>query len=133
MVMVKGTMNNRPFRAPLEPDGAGSHWFKVKESLLKSVGAAGGDTVALAIEATKEWPEPQVPTDLQKALDASPEAQALWADITPMARWDWIRWVGATRNADTRKRRVESVHSRLQAGKRRPCCFDRAQCTLTEA
>jgi hypothetical protein len=46
-----------------------------------------------------------------------------------MARWEWVRWVSATKNVDTRKRRVEVSISKLGAGKRRPCCFNLASCT----
>jgi hypothetical protein len=53
----------------------------------------------------------------------------LWKDITPMARWEWVRWINATKNPDTRKRRVEVGISKLRSGKRRPCCFDLAACT----
>jgi len=38
----------------------------------------------------KEEPEPRVPTDLRKVLAATPKARALWFDITPIARRDWI-------------------------------------------
>jgi hypothetical protein len=133
MTMVKGTINDIPFSAALEPDGKGSHWFRVDETILEATGKSAGDTVAMAIEPTKEWPEPKVPEDLAAVLAADPEATAIWQDITPAARWDWIRWAGAVKQAETRKRRVDSVCSRLKSGKRRPCCFDRSQCTLTEA
>lgn len=133
MTIVDGTMNGVRFQAALEPDGKGSHWFKVSETLLEETGAGTGDTVTMTIEPSKECPEPRVPEDLKDVLAADPEANALWTDITPLARWDWIRWIGATRQAETRARRVESVPSRLRAGKRRPCCFDRNQCTLTDA
>ena len=53
----------------------------------------------------------------------------LWDDITPMARWEWVRWVNATRNPDTRRRRVEVSISKMNSGKRRPCCFDLSSCT----
>ncbi|HEU4888608.1 MAG TPA: YdeI/OmpD-associated family protein, partial [Thermoanaerobaculia bacterium] len=46
-----------------------------------------------------------------------------------MARWEWVRWVNATKNSDTRKRRVEVSISKMSHGKRRPCCFDLASCT----
>jgi hypothetical protein len=49
-----------------------------------------------------------------------------------MARWEWVRWVKATRNPDTRSRRVEVTISKMQSGKRRPCCFDLAACTDPE-
>jgi hypothetical protein len=35
-------------------------------------------------------------------------------DITPLARWDWIRWIGATRNPDTRAIRIEKALSKLR-------------------
>ena len=133
MLLVEGMINGAPFQAVLEPDGKGSHWFKVSDALRAGANADVGDTVSLEIAPTKNWPEPKVPTDLVKALTAAPSAQALWLDLTPLARWDWIRWIGATRNARTRQRRVAVAIDKLTAGKRRPCCFDRGECTLTDA
>jgi hypothetical protein len=133
MALVEGTMNGAPFRAVLEPDGQGSHWFRVSAATREAANADVGDTVTLAIAPAKDWPEPTVPQDLRQALAASPEAEVLWKDLTPLARWDWIRWIGATRDPQTRRRRVAVAIDKLRAGKRRPCCFDRSQCTLTDA
>ncbi len=133
MALVKGTINGAPFQAVLEPDGKGSHWFQVSEAIREAANADVGDTVTLEIAPTKDWPEPKVPTDLAQALAADLSAQALWRAITPMARWDWIRWIGAARHPRTRQRRVDVAIDKLTAGKRRPCCFDRNQCTLTDA
>jgi hypothetical protein len=129
MTMVEGTINGFPFQAPLEPDGKGSHWFRVDKNILKAANAAVGDTVTLVIEPIRVWPEPKVPEDLKIALEADPKAHILWMDITPMARWDWIRWIGSTKNPETRKRRIEVAFSKFKSGKRRPCCFNRTQCT----
>ena len=133
MVPVEVTINEAPFRAVLEPDGKESHWFKVSDAVLDAAHAAAGDTVAVSLELTGEWPEPKAPADLTKALATDEEAQIVWSSITSSARWDWIRWIGSAKQPETRKRRVESIGSRLRAGKRRPCCFDRSQCTLTDA
>ncbi len=96
---------------------------------LDSEGRAG-DTVRLDIEPSNDWPEPTVPQDLKTALTAAPQKiQDLWKDITPMARWEWVRWINATGNSDTRKRRVEVSISKMNSGKRRPCCFNLAACT----
>jgi hypothetical protein len=46
-----------------------------------------------------------------------------------MARWEWVRWVNATNNPDTRERRVAVSLSKMSNGKRRPCCFNLAACT----
>ena len=129
MTMVKGTMNGFPFHAPLEPDGKGSHWFRIGKTELDATGVNIGETVELTIEPVKEWPEPNVPEDLKIALAASPQAQSLWMQITPIARWDWIRWIGSTKQSETRKRRIETTCSKLNTGNRRPCCFNRTQCT----
>ena len=127
--MVEGTFNGHAFRAPLEPDGIGSHWFKVSNTLLKGASAQVGDSVSVALEPTTQWPEPEVPADLAKALAFNPQVRKVWLDITPLARWDWIRWIGSTRNRDTRAIRIEKTLSKLRSGKRAACCFNRSQCT----
>jgi len=129
MNLVEGTIDGHAFQAPLEPDGKGSHWFKVGDAMLKAAGAAVGDRVSIAIEPVSQWPEPDIPADLRRALASDPKAGGAWTDITPLARWDWIRWIGATRNPETRTIRIEKTLSKLRSGKRAACCFDRSQCT----
>jgi hypothetical protein len=131
-VMVKGTINGFPFETALEPDGDGSHWLDVDAGLQKSANVKVGDTATLAIESTKDWPEPVIPTDLKAALDANPPVQKLWKRITPMARWEWIRWINSTNSAETRARRIEVSFSKLTAGERRPCCFNRNMCCVPQ-
>ncbi|HLC75530.1 MAG TPA: YdeI/OmpD-associated family protein [Candidatus Peribacterales bacterium] len=129
MTVVTGTINGSRFLAPLEPDGRGSHWFRWSKTMSKATDADTGDTVTLAMESTKEWPEPTVPADVKKALALAPRAKKLWEDITPSARWDWIRWIRATKEPSTRARRIRVACSKLKAGERRPCCFNRNLCT----
>ena len=129
MSMVEGTFNGRAFQAPLEPDGTGSHWFRVSNTMLRAAGAEVGDSVSVAVEPMPLWPEPKLPADLATALASDPEVRRLWMDITPVARWDWIRWIGATRSAETRAIRIEKTLSKLRSGKRAACCFNRSQCT----
>ena len=83
--MVEGTINAFPFRAALEPNGKGSHWLRVNKAMRDAAGADAGDTVTVEITRVGEEPETRVPMDLRKALVAAPLAQALWADITPIA------------------------------------------------
>lgn len=135
MVMVAGTLNGVPFKAVLEPDGrylpgqGSSHWFRPDKKLLNAANATNGDTVQVSLEQTKDWIDPEVPDDLKKALSSSPKAAALWKDITPMARWDWIRWVRAVKTEETRKKHIEVALSKLNKGMRRPCCFNRNLCS----
>jgi bacteriocin resistance YdeI/OmpD-like protein/uncharacterized protein DUF1905 len=127
-VAVRGTINGHAFRTVLEPDGRFGHWMRLDQAQQRAAGA--GDTAALEVQPLDEWPEPEVPPDLETALAAAPQKiRDMWQEITPMARWEWVRWVNATRNPDTRRRRVEVSISKMESGKRRPCCFNLAACT----
>ena len=124
MTMVKGTVNGLPFQSVLEPDGRGSHWFRVDKTLGQA-----GDTVKLAIEPSNEWTRPEVPADFRKALSGAPKAHSLWMEITPNAQWDWIRWIRAVKLKETRQKHIEVALSKLNKGIRRPCCFNRNLCS----
>lgn len=132
MALVEGTINGFRSKIVLEPDGKGSHWFVVDSSLRKTADIDAGDTVTIVVEPSKAWPEPDVPADLNKALASDQKANALWKDITPMARWDWLRWIRSTNNRETRSHRIEVALSKLRSGERRPCCFNRNLCTEPE-
>jgi hypothetical protein len=123
---VEGTINGRPFRATLEPDGQKSHWLKVTNKLRQAASAEIGDILPLEILSVGKETEPRVPTDLRKALAASPAARAVWNDITPVARRDWIHWITSAKQPETRARRIHDACDMLATGKRRVCCFDRS-------
>jgi uncharacterized protein YdeI (YjbR/CyaY-like superfamily) len=64
-----------------------------------------------------------MPADLKKALASDKTALALWEDITPLARNEWICWVTFVKKDETRKEHVKRVVSELKEGMRRPCCW----------
>ncbi|MCI0589123.1 MAG: YdeI/OmpD-associated family protein [Planctomycetes bacterium] len=121
--LVEGTINGFPFRAALEPHGKGSHWLRVNKGMQDGAGADAGDTVTVEITRAGEEPEVRVPLELRKSLAAAPLAQASWADITPMARRDWVLWISTAKQPETRMRRIEKACDMLGSGKRRVCCF----------
>jgi len=127
MVSVDGVFNGFPFQTTLVPDGQGGHWLKVDPKLQETTRAKAGDTIELEIAPVAEEPEPEVPEDFQRALEAAgPTAIATWGDITPVARRDWIFWIVSGKKEETRLKRIEVALSKLSAGNRRPCCFDRS-------
>ena len=65
----------------------------------------------------------QLPTDLRDALIAAPAARAVWEEITPLARNEWICWVISGKKAETRKIRIRKGISKLTGGMHRPCCW----------
>ena len=64
-----------------------------------------------------------LPSDLRQALLTHKNVLPIWSDITPLARNEWICWVEGAKLVETRKRRIERVHTELAEGVRRPCCW----------
>ena len=126
MTTVEGIINRHPFRATLEPDGQKSHWLKVNKKMREASGPKVGEVILLEIVSVRKEREPRVPVDLRKALAAALEARAVWSDITPIARRDWIYWITSAKLSETRARRIRNACQMLAAGKRRVCCFDRS-------
>jgi len=122
MESIEGTINDHPFRAVLDRTEAGGRALRVNAAMLRGSAARAGDTVRLAIlgpEGTLV-----VPADLRVAMARSGEATALWAEMSELARRDYVRSIDATNNVATRARRVQHTVEQLAEGKRRPCCFN---------
>lgn len=65
----------------------------------------------------------QLPDDLRSAIVADPVVYALWEDITPIARNEWICWVISGKKEETRQIRIDKGLSKMRGGMRRPCCW----------
>lgn len=64
-----------------------------------------------------------MPADLKKSIISDPKVSALWEDITPLARNEFICWVEEAKQQKTRERRITRTCEELLEGKRRPCCW----------
>ena len=68
-------------------------------------------------------PVHKLPPDFKKAIDADAKAKALWDDITPLARNQWICWVTSAKKDETRVKRIAVGLDKMRKGMRRPCCW----------
>lgn len=132
-VSAAGRIHGYEYSTVLEPDGCWGHWLRIDQEWMSSIGLEVGDTVCVELTTTNNWPEPVVQKDLAEALEKAPQVvKDTWHDITPMARWEWIRWINATLSHETRDIRIEKTISKLAGSHRRPCCFNLASCTDPE-
>jgi uncharacterized protein YdeI (YjbR/CyaY-like superfamily) len=69
----------------------------------------------------------KLPDDLKDAIVKNSKVEALWREITPLARNEWICWVTSGKKAETRAIRIKKGISKMKGGMRRPCCW--AGCT----
>lgn len=118
-IPVEGTMDGFPFRALLKADGK----IHLTEALHKAIGTKIGEEAKVEITRIGDEPEVRVPEDLLAALAGCPPALALWQDVTPMARREWVRWIASGKLEATRVKRIEVGLDKLTKGMRRPCCF----------
>ncbi|WP_114854235.1 YdeI/OmpD-associated family protein [Brachybacterium sp. YJGR34] len=131
-VAVDAVLGGTETTLVIEPDGRKGHWISLTDALVRALGAADGMSIEFSLTPSAVWPEPEIPEDLGAALAEAEDLAGTWSSITPMARWEWVRWVGATKNPATRAKRVDVSIDKLRGGKRRPCCFDLASCTDPE-
>ena len=68
-------------------------------------------------------PVHRVPADLREVLVGDRAARALWDDLTPLARNEWICWVTSVKKPETRRKHLERLREELKDGMRRPCCW----------
>jgi uncharacterized protein YdeI (YjbR/CyaY-like superfamily) len=65
----------------------------------------------------------KVPEDLRKLLLSSEDLLAVWNDLTPLARNEWICWTVSVKKEETRIKHLERLFDEIKKGKRRPCCW----------
>ena len=65
----------------------------------------------------------ELPADFRKAIAGDRMVKAVWADITPLARNEWICWVTSAKKEETRVKRIEVGLDKMRSGMRRPCCW----------
>lgn len=132
LVMVKVTLSQTSFIIPLEPDGRGSHWFKIDHSLQKTALLRQSVPLKIDLELVTDWPRPKLPPDFKQLIESSSKASELWQQLTPKAQWEWLRYTRSIANQDMRPRRLELAVSKMESGKRRPCCWNRNLCSQPE-
>ncbi|MGQ0559884.1 MAG: YdeI/OmpD-associated family protein [Sphingosinicella sp.] len=65
----------------------------------------------------------ELPGDFRRAIASDTNVEAVWADITPLARNEWICWVISGAKAETRDHRISAGLDKMRQGMRRPCCW----------
>lgn len=129
-VSTELTIDGKTFAVVVEPDGRLGHWIRLTDELQQAAGTGTSGGIDVNLTTTASWPEPVIPGDFAAALKIAPQSvKDKWQDITPMARWEWIRWMNATLSQETRAVRIEKTVSKLAGKHRRPCCFNLAACT----
>lgn len=65
----------------------------------------------------------KLPDDMRKAILADKQMLAMWENITPLARNEWICWTITCAKPETRVKHIVVMKDKMRGGERRPCCW----------
>ena len=77
----------------------------------------------MSISTVKSGVVHAVPKDLRAVLVGQAKVRAIWNELTPLARNEWICYVTIVKKPETRVEHLKRLEKDLLNGKRRPCCW----------
>ena len=114
---VQVTVNGYTYRTTVAVMN-GAFMFGVSADVRKNAGVAGGDEVDVEIVLDTEPREVIVPTDLQIALDADPDASRFFQSLSYSHKSAYVIWIESAKKVETRQRRIPEAIRMLQEGRK---------------
>ena len=95
----------------------GKSYLGLRKDLLRQIGRQAGEVVEIVLEEDHtEVPAPAEvaePPELSAALAENPAARAAYTALPPSHRREYAKWIGETKQAETRGERVGKMVRRL--------------------
>lgn len=124
---VRKSLDERSFLQRLTPRGPKSSWSKINVDKVATLTAAGlmtghGLKHVEAARADGRWDaayrvrDAEVPVDLQSAIDADPDARAMFAALTSQNRFALIFRTGQMKTPAGRARKIADLTAMLARG-----------------
>lgn len=109
---VRVTVNGYAYRSTLAPYGS-EYYLPVNQTVRSGAQVKVGDRVTVILE-SDEAPRPiKAPTDLARALKASPSAQTRWKELSFTHQKEYVAAIEDAKRPETRARRIEQAVERL--------------------
>jgi Bacteriocin-protection, YdeI or OmpD-Associated/Domain of unknown function (DUF1905) len=116
---VRVTFDGFPYQTTLSPLGEGEHGMVVPKPVRGAINKTWGEVVHVRLAYDKAPRQITPPDDLAHALLTAPGAREKFSKLTYSQQRDYVRWVEAAKNVDTRRRRIEETVSMVLAGRKR--------------
>ncbi|MCC2547152.1 YdeI/OmpD-associated family protein [Hymenobacter sp. BT175] len=118
LVRVRGTIDGYPFSSSLSPMG-GHHILLIHKATRAAIGKHPGDTVTISLSRDTAERVVDVPEELAAALNAVPEARAIFDKLAYTHRKEYAQWIAEAKKPETRSRRIAKAVEMLLAGLKR--------------
>jgi hypothetical protein len=110
------TLDGYTYRSTVAPMG-GEWWVGVNSDHRAASGLKAGDEVQVTLELDTAPRELEVPTELEAALDADPQARAFFDGLSYSNKRVFTLSVEGTGNPETKARRVEKAIALMREGR----------------
>ncbi|MEW6735375.1 MAG: YdeI/OmpD-associated family protein [Acidobacteriota bacterium] len=105
---VKVTLNGYTYRSTIAAMG-GTVCIPLRKSNREAAGLEGGETVEVKLELDTEKREVKPPSDLIKALKATPVAWDRWRELSFTHQREYVEAIQEAKKPETRARRIENA------------------------
>ena len=116
-VKIKATINSESYRGTLVRMGTPHHVLIVLKEIREKIGKSFGDEVTIELEEDLELRQVEIPSDLQKALQNEPTAQAFFNRLSYTHQKEYVRWIDEAKREQTRQRGIFRTIEMLTKGK----------------
>ncbi len=107
-VPVVGTADDAPLTATLVPAGEGRHRLFLNGQVRSAIGKGPGDRVEIHVRLDTSDRMPELPADLEEALQAQ-DALAAWEALRPSRRKESLVALADASRATTRQKRITRI------------------------
>ena len=105
-VPVRATIDGIPYRGTLVRMGEPCHILGILKDIRSKIGRTIGDEVEVVLEEDTEPRVVHIPPDLQQALDASPQAKAVFGKLSYTHVKEYVNSILEAKRLETRQARI---------------------------
>jgi hypothetical protein len=109
---VHGFINNHPYQNTLMPKSEGFQFLVIGNKICKALGVSVGDYVQVEMALDPNPPQYEMPDFFQEALDAVPEAKAVFEKYSPANQRQIIKYILGAKSETARWNRIEKLLTR---------------------
>lgn len=117
-VNVSATFDGEPYRGLMVRMGEPWHILIVLKDIREKIGKSFGDEIEVTVEEDNEPRVIEVPAELGAAFEQNPDALALFDNLAPTHRREYVNWINEAKQETTRQNRAARAIEMLRAGKK---------------
>jgi hypothetical protein len=112
-IPVIATVGGKSVRTTIVPAGGAKYRMQINTAQRKAAGVDWGDPVTVELRIDLASRAVPVPADLRAALAKHPKARQGFEEMPPGHRRQFLLWLGASKNPETRRKHVDRAIDHL--------------------